>query len=70
LIRRRWLVNIYVRSLLIGSIGTVLAYALNLVMKYNVSADWKYWGLTLVAFVVGSYVGLKITESRRKKSSE
>lgn len=62
--------NIYLTSLQIGSIASVLAYLLKLALKYNTSDDWNYWGITLIAFVIGSFIGQKIRESRRKKSGK
>jgi NAD/NADP transhydrogenase beta subunit len=57
--------NIYVKSLVYGVIGTSLAYVLNLIFKYTDNSV-AVWSLTLVAFIIGNYIGIRIREKRNK----
>lgn len=60
--------NIYTKALSIGVVAVMGAYVLNILFSWNEDANLAYWAVMLVAFVVGSFIGLKIDENRKKKS--
>lgn len=59
--------NIFVKALVAGTLGTILAFLLNLVIDFSDNTPSYYIGLW-VAIVAGSYIGFRIHEKRNKKS--
>ena len=58
--------NNVIKAIGMGLFGVAGAYLLNVVFKYNEDASLNYWLIMIVAFVIGSYVGLIIREKRKK----
>jgi uncharacterized membrane protein YjjB (DUF3815 family) len=61
--------NIYIKSIVYGLIATVLAYILNVIFKY-VDNTVTTWALTLAAFIIGNYFGIKIRNRRKQPTKD
>lgn len=55
--------NIYVRTIVLASIALLGAFLLNLVLNYTDNTV-STWALTFVAFVVGTFISLRLQARR------
>lgn len=58
--------NTLVKAVVMGTVGAAGAYLINVVFEYAPDNGIQEWGITWIAFVVGSYIGLTIRNNRDK----